>query len=96
MFNQSILDARLFGSQEGNDISSLYLDDGYLFFNANPIETATKDNEIDHYPGKLTFQEINTVVEILVFILGTLISTSVNKETLIQGPQYKWTGIYIH
>ena len=29
------------------DISSLYLDDGYLFFNANPIETATKDNQID-------------------------------------------------
>ena len=31
----------------GTDISSLYLDDGYLFFNANPIETATENNEID-------------------------------------------------
>ena len=29
VFDQSILDARLFGSLEGNDISSLYLDDGY-------------------------------------------------------------------
>ena len=47
VFNQSILDSRLFGSQEGTDISSLYLDDGYLFFNTNPIEIATNNNTID-------------------------------------------------
>ena len=47
VFNQSILDARLFGSQEGNDISSLYLDDGYLFFNATPVEVSTNNNCID-------------------------------------------------
>ena len=47
VFNQSILDSRLFGSQEGTDISSLYLDDGYLFFNATPIEIATNNNTID-------------------------------------------------
>ncbi len=47
VFNQSILDARLFGSQEGNDISSLYLDDGYLFFNATPVEVSTNNNSID-------------------------------------------------
>ena len=36
VFNQSILDSRLFGTPEGTDISSLYLDNGYLFFNATP------------------------------------------------------------
>ena len=47
VFDQSILDARLFGSPEGNDISSLYLDDGYLFFNATPVEVAANNKNID-------------------------------------------------
>ena len=47
IFDQSILDSRLFGSFEGTDISSLYLDDGYLFFNATPIELAVNNNRID-------------------------------------------------
>ena len=47
IFDQSILDSRLFGSPEGNDISSLYLDDGYLFFNATPIEIAANNKNID-------------------------------------------------
>ena len=47
VFDQSILDARLFGSPEGGDISSLYLDDGYLFFNATPVEVAVNNKNID-------------------------------------------------
>jgi len=47
VFDQSILDTRLFGSPEGSDISSLYLDDGYLFFNATPIEIAVNNKNID-------------------------------------------------
>ena len=47
IFDQSILNSRLFGDPEGTDISSLYLDDGYLFFNATPIETSINDNKID-------------------------------------------------
>lgn len=47
IFNQSILDQKLFGSEKGVDISSLYLDDGYLFFNATPIEKNVSDNFID-------------------------------------------------
>ena len=47
IFDQTILDSRLFGSPEGNDISSLYLDDGYLFFNANPVEIAANNKNID-------------------------------------------------
>ncbi len=47
IFNQSILDQKLFGSEKGVDISSLYLDDGYLFFNATPIEKNVSNNFID-------------------------------------------------
>jgi len=47
IFDQTILDSRLFGSPEGNDISSLYLDDGYLFFNATPVEVAANNKNID-------------------------------------------------
>lgn len=47
LFDQSILDERLFGSTEGTDISSLYLDDGYLFFNATAVEIAVKNRKID-------------------------------------------------
>ncbi len=47
IFDKSILDGRIYGNGNGNDLSSLYLDDGYLFFNATPIETATENNEID-------------------------------------------------
>ena len=47
IFDQTILDSRLFGSPEGNDISSLYLDDGYLFFNATPVEIAANNKNID-------------------------------------------------
>jgi outer membrane protein insertion porin family len=47
IFDQSVLDARLFGSAEGTDISALYLDDGYLFFNATPIEISVIDSKID-------------------------------------------------
>ena len=34
-------------SAEGGDIGSLYMDDGYLFFRVEPIETAVKNDTID-------------------------------------------------
>jgi outer membrane protein insertion porin family len=32
----------------GSDISGLYMDDGYLFFRAEPIETSVYNDNIDH------------------------------------------------
>ena len=32
---------------EGGDISGLYMDDGYLFFNVDPVETAVYNDTID-------------------------------------------------
>ncbi|MEE2699888.1 MAG: POTRA domain-containing protein [Bacteroidota bacterium] len=47
IFDQSVLDAKLFGNPNGTDISSKYLDDGYLFFNITPVEIATDNDSID-------------------------------------------------
>ena len=47
LFDQSILNSRLFASADGTDLSSLYLDDGYLFFNATPFEVSAVNNQID-------------------------------------------------
>jgi outer membrane protein insertion porin family len=49
-YNLDILNKRL-GKQlsaEGGDISSLYMDDGYLFFRVDPVETAVYNDTIDY------------------------------------------------
>ena len=43
VFDETLLDARLNMSQNGDDISALYMDDGYLFFQVNPIESTIED-----------------------------------------------------
>ncbi|TVR78650.1 MAG: outer membrane protein assembly factor BamA [Chitinophagaceae bacterium] len=47
VYNQSILEKRLFMDPMGNDISSLYMDDGYLFFQVTPVEVAVTNDSID-------------------------------------------------
>lgn len=47
IYNQTLLEEKLFGNANGDDISSLYLDDGYLFFNASPSEIVKENNYID-------------------------------------------------
>lgn len=42
-----MLNTRLQFSQDGRDISSLYLDNGYLFFRVDPVETAIDNDSID-------------------------------------------------
>lgn len=48
MYDKSLLDQRLFMSQDGRDISSLYMDRGYLFFQVIPIETNVDGNYINY------------------------------------------------
>ncbi len=45
VFDQSILDKRLFGDEDA--VSSLYLDRGYLFFSAVPVEVQVDNDSID-------------------------------------------------
>ena len=46
VYNPKLLEERLRFSQDGRDISSLYLDDGYLSFNIDPVETAIVGDSI--------------------------------------------------
>ena len=47
VYDQSLLDTRLHMNQTGLDISTLYMDDGYLFFNVNPVEVLVENDSID-------------------------------------------------
>ncbi len=47
IFDQSLLDQKLFMNPNGYDISSLYMDDGYLFFNVQPQEVNIHNDTID-------------------------------------------------
>jgi len=56
VYNQSILDNNLYMNLNGRDVSSLYMDDGYLFFSITPIEKSvvgdTINLEMQIYEGK--------------------------------------------
>ena len=47
IYNQELLDTRLSFSLDGRDISSLYLDDGYLFFTVEQAEVSVYGDTID-------------------------------------------------
>lgn len=47
VYDQSRLESKLFMSENGFDVSSLYMDDGYLFFNVNPVEVLVEGDSID-------------------------------------------------
>ena len=56
VYNQKKLDEGLSLNQNGRDVSSLYMDDGYLFFQVNPVEVQVDGDSIDMemrvYEGK--------------------------------------------
>lgn len=64
VYNTALLQRRLFADPNQNDVSSLYLDDGYLFFSATPAEVAVAGDSIDLeiriYEGpQATINEVN-------------------------------------
>ena len=48
IYDAKLLQERLFIDKNGNDITSLYLDNGYLFFNLNPVEIRVEGDSIDY------------------------------------------------
>ena len=46
-YSKEVLDKRLNYNPTGQDISSLYLNDGYLFFTIDPVETKVEGDSID-------------------------------------------------
>lgn len=47
VYNPELLENRLRFSQDGRDVSSFYLDDGYLFFDVQPVEKSIINDTID-------------------------------------------------
>lgn len=47
IYDQVVLEERIFFSPNGTDISSLYMDDGYLFFGVTPVEVKVENDSID-------------------------------------------------
>ncbi|MCH8902520.1 MAG: outer membrane protein assembly factor BamA [Bacteroidetes bacterium] len=47
IFDQGLLETQLYSNPLGNDITSLYMDDGYLFFQLTPVEVAVEGDSID-------------------------------------------------
>jgi outer membrane protein insertion porin family len=47
IYDKTLLETRLFMNPSGRDISSIYMDDGYLFFQIDPIETSVTGNMIN-------------------------------------------------
>ena len=46
-YNRKVLEQNLTYNPSGTDISSLYMDNGYLFFKAVPVEVAVENDSID-------------------------------------------------
>jgi outer membrane protein insertion porin family len=47
VYDQENLNMKLYSNPNGSDVSSLYMDDGYLFFNVTPVETQVTGDSID-------------------------------------------------
>jgi len=47
IYNQKIMETNLMYNPQGMDVSSLYLDDGYLFFRVTPVEVRVENDTID-------------------------------------------------
>lgn len=46
-YNRTLLDQNITYNPAGTDISSLYMDNGYLFFSATPVEVGVENDSID-------------------------------------------------
>jgi len=76
LYNQVLLDDKLFVSEQS--LSSLYLDDGYLFFNLTPVEIAVENDSIDI---EMRIQEGNQARINRVTIVG---NTKTNDRVIIR------------
>ena len=47
VYNNELLETNLQFNQNGPDVSSLYLDNGYLFFSVDPVEVSVSNDSID-------------------------------------------------
>ena len=48
VYDKALFEQRLYQSLDGRDVTSLYMDRGYLFFQINPVELNVTDNHINY------------------------------------------------
>lgn len=54
VYNKALLEQRLYMSMDGRDVTSLYMDRGYLFFNIVPVEMNIDSNNYINYELRIT------------------------------------------
>ena len=68
VYNQELLDTRLgrqLSPEGGADVTSLYMDDGYLFFSIDPVETSVVGDTIN-YEMRITEGQQATIRNVLI------------------------------
>ncbi|MDW8418327.1 MAG: POTRA domain-containing protein [Chitinophagales bacterium] len=66
VYSQKLLEERIFMNPNGGDLSSLYMDDGYLFFNVTPLEVLVENDSVDielriHEGAQATIRDVRIV-----------------------------------
>lgn len=98
IYSKSELDSKLNFNPTGIDVSSLYLDDGYLFFSATPVELRVDNDSIDLemriYEGQQaiigevrTYGNTKTSDHVLIRELYTLPGNLFSRSDLIRSQQ---------
>ncbi len=67
VFNQALLDQRLFMSPDSRDVTSLYMDRGYLFFNVQAIEKNIDSNNYINYEIRINEGKEARIGEIRIY-----------------------------
>ncbi len=67
VFNQALLDQRLFMSPDSRDITSLYMDRGYLFFNVQAVEMNIDTNNYINYEIRINEGKEARIGEIRIY-----------------------------
>lgn len=79
-YDKSLLEQRLYMSQDGRDITSLYMDRGYLFFNISPVEMNI-DDENNHINYEIRINEGKQARIKNIFIFG---NTKTNDHVILR------------
>lgn len=67
IYDKSLLEQRLFMSQDGRDITSIYMDKGYLFFNLQPVELNIDGQNYINYEIRINEGKQARVKNIYIF-----------------------------
>lgn len=67
VFNQALLDQRLFMSPDSRDVTSLYMDRGYLFFNVQAIEMNIDTNNFINYEIRINEGKEARIAEVRIY-----------------------------